>query len=149
MNGSATQLQLLRKTRQRRITMTSQLSQVKWVRVILTSLVVYVISFIVAFLIVTAYASVLAFQARGAPDQTAINVFASQYAPWIGNLSLLLLTFFGARHVARRVDSAIPMHGIVLGGLTGLINFALDGFALTSLVVLALTVGAGWLGARK
>lgn len=129
--------------------MTNQLSQIKWVRVVLTSLVVYIISFIVVFLIVTAYASLLAFQARGAPDQAAINVFASQYAPWVGNISLLLFTFLGARHVARRVDSAIPMHGIVLGGLTGLINFALDGFALISLFVLVLTVGAGWLGARK
>lgn len=129
--------------------MTSQLSQVKWVRVVLTSLVVYVISFVLVFLVVTAYAAVLAFQARGAPDQAAINVFASQYAPWIGNVSLLLFTFLGARHIARRVHSAIPMHGIVLGGLTGLINFALDGFPLISLVVLALTVGAGWLGARK
>ena len=105
--------------------MTNQLSQVKWVRVLLTSLVVYLISFLTIFVIVTGYAFILAFQARGAPDQTMIQAFANQYAPWIGPISLILFTVLGARHVARRVENAVQLHGLILGLLTSLVNFVL------------------------
>lgn len=101
------------------------------------------------FLVVRGYASVLAFQARGAPNRALITAFANQLAPWIGPISLLLFTFLGARHLARRVDAALPLHGIILGALAGLINFAFGGLELTDLLVTVLTVGAGWLGARK
>ena len=73
--------------------MKTQLSQIKWGRVVLTALVVSVAGFLTAFLIVTAYAFTLAFQVRGAPDQTLIMAFADQYAPWIGPISLILFTF--------------------------------------------------------
>jgi hypothetical protein len=49
---------------------------------------VYGASFLLVFLIVTAYASYLAFQVRGAPDQAMIQEFASRYAPWLGVISL-------------------------------------------------------------
>lgn len=129
--------------------MTNQLSQVKWGRVILTALVVYILSFVTVFIIVTGYASVLAFQARGAPDQIMIQAFANQYAPWIGAISLVIFTFLGARHVARRVDVALPLHGIVVGVLASLVNLIFDGFGVISLITLILTIGAGWLGSRK
>jgi len=87
--------------------MTTQLSQIKWPRVVLTALVVSVAGFLTTFLIVTAYAFILALQARGAPDQTMIVAFADQYAPWIGPISLILFTFLGALHIARRVDNVI------------------------------------------
>ena len=44
--------------------MTTQLSQIKWGRVTLTALVVYIVSFLTVFLIVTGYAAYLGFQAR-------------------------------------------------------------------------------------
>jgi hypothetical protein len=130
-------------------TMTNQLSQIKWGRVILTALAVYILGFLAVFLVVTGYASVLAFQSRGAPDQALITGFANQFAPWIGPICLLLFTFLGARHLARRVNEALPLHGIILGALAGLINFALSGLEAGDLLVVALTIGAGWLGARK
>lgn len=128
--------------------MTNQLSQIKWVRVVLTALVVYILSFLTVIIIVTGYATYLGFMARGAPDQTMIAVFADQYAPWIGPISLIVFTILGAMHVARRVESAIPLHGIILGALAGLVNLLFDGLSLTTLVSMVLTIGAGWLGAR-
>jgi hypothetical protein len=128
--------------------MKNQFSQIKWVRVLLTALVVYIASFLAILVVVTAYASYLGFLARGAPDQAAIIAFANQYAPWIGPVALFLFAAFGARHVARRVDSAIPLHGVLTGALAGLVNLLLDGFSVNSLVSLILAIGAGWLGAR-
>lgn len=79
-------------------------------RVILAVLVVYILSFLTVFLIVTGYATSLAFQARGAPDQAMIEVFANQYAPWIGAISLVIFTVLGPMWMARRVDSSLQMH---------------------------------------
>ncbi len=131
--------------------MANQLSQIKWVRVILTAIVVYIASFLAITLIVTGYASVIAFQARGAPDQELINAFANQYAPWIGPISLILFTFLGARHVARRVDTAVQTNGIAVGVLASLIDLIVEGarsFGLISVLTVILTIGAAWLGSR-
>lgn len=128
--------------------MTSQLSQIKWVRVVLTALAVYIASFLTVFLIVTLYASYLGFQARGAPDQAMIEAFASQYAPWIGPISLILFTILGAMWLARRVSNAVELHGIVLGVLVSLVSIVFDGLSVSTLVTIVLTIGAGWLGSR-
>ena len=129
--------------------MNNQFSQIKWVRVLLTALVVYLLSFFAITLVVTLYASYPGFQARGAPDQEMIVAFANQYAPWIGPIALFLLSILGARHIAQRVPSAFPLHGILMGTVAGLINVLLDGLSVNSLVSLLLAIGAGWLGARS
>src|SRR5262245_47250683 len=107
--------------------MNNQFSQAKWVRVLLTALVVYILSFVAVFAVVTVYASILAFQARGAPDGEMINAFANQYAPWVGPIALFLFTVLGAMHIARRVETAVPLHGILVGMVAGLMNLLLDG----------------------
>ena len=129
--------------------MTNQLSQIKWVRVLLTALAVYLLSFLTVIVVVTGYATYLGFMARGAPDQAMIEAFANQSAPWVGPISLILFTFLGAMHVARRVTSALPLHGIVLGVLASLVNILLDGFSLSALAVTILTAAAGWLGSKS
>ena len=128
--------------------MTAQLSQIKWGRVLLTTAAVYILSFLIVFLIVTAYATYLAFQARGAPDQVMITAFANQYAPWIGPISLILFTALGAMWMARRLEAAVPLHGVILGVLASLVNIIFDGLSLNSLLTTILTVAAGWLGAQ-
>ena len=132
--------------------MSNQLLQIKWVRVIVTALVVYIVSFLAVTLIVTIYATALAFQSRGAPDQTLISAFASQYAPWIGPVCLILFTIFGAMHVARRVDSAaVQAHGITLGVIASIVNLIVTGissFNLGLLLTTILTIGAGWFGSK-
>ena len=126
--------------------MTTQLSQIKWGRVLVTALAVSVLSFLLVFIIVTGYATFLAFQARGAPDQAMIQAFANQYAPWIGPLSLILFTFLGAMYVARRVENAVALHGVLVGALVSLVNLIFDGLSLSALAITILTVAAGWLG---
>ena len=128
--------------------MTAQLSQVKWGRVILTTLAVYVLSFLAVFLVVTLYAGYLGFQARGAPDQAMITAFANQYAPWIGPISLILFTVLGAMWMAQRVETAAPLHVVILGALASLVNIVFDGLSLNSLVTMMLTIAAGWLGSQ-
>jgi len=128
--------------------MTPQLSQIKWGRVALTALAVYIFSFLTVFLVVTGYASYLAFQARGAPDQNLIQAFANQYAPWIGPITLILFTFLGARYIARRVESAIPIHEMILGALASLVNIIFDGLGLSTLAITILTISAGGLGSK-
>lgn len=128
--------------------MTNQLSQINWKRTLITALVVYFIGFLITFLVVTVYAMVLAFQARGAPDQTMIQAFANRYAPLVGPTSLILFTILGARHLARRVEDAIPLHGTILGLLTSLVNLAFDGLSPGAFAVVILTVAAGWLGSK-
>ena len=128
--------------------MTAQFSQIRWGRVILTTVVVYILSFLTIFAIVTGYATYLALQARGAPDQTMISEFANQYAPWIGPISLILFAALGAMWMARRLETAIPLHGAILGALASLVNVIFDGLSLNALVTTILTIAAGWLGAQ-
>jgi len=128
--------------------MTTELSQIKWVRVVLTALAVYIAGFLTIFLIVTGYASYLGFQVRGAPDPAMIEAFANQYAPWIGPISLILFTILGAMGLARRVGNAVELHGIVLGVLVSLVSIIFDGLSVSTLVTIVLTIGAGWLGSR-
>ena len=132
--------------------MTSQLSQLKWVRIVITSVVVCLASILAVVLIVTAYATVLAFQARGAPDPDMLDAFANQSGPWLALITLVLFTLLAARQTAKRVPESALLHGLAVGVVTGLINLALEfvGGApdLMSLLTTALTVGAGWLGGR-
>ena len=130
--------------------MTNQLSQIRWGRVTWTALTVYGASFLIVFLIVTAYASYLAFQARGAPDQTMIQAFADQYAPWLGTTSLILFTFLGALWLARFVPTGLQLHGLVLGILVSLVNILFDVGSLgpNTLIATLLVIGSGWLGGR-
>jgi hypothetical protein len=130
--------------------MTNQLSQIRWWRVTWTALTVYGASFLIVFLIVTAYASYLAFQARGAPDQSMIQAFANQYAPWLGPISLTLFTLLGAMWLASFVRTRLQLHGLVLGALVSLVNiiFDISSLSLTTLLTTLLVIAAGWLGGR-
>lgn len=130
--------------------MTNLLPQIRWGRLTWTALTVYGASFLIVFLIVTAYAFYLAFQARGAPDQTMIQAFAGQYAAWIGTISLILFTFLGAMWLASFVRTGFQLHGLVLGILVSLINILFDigSLGLNTLITTMLVIGSGWFGGR-
>jgi hypothetical protein len=128
--------------------MTTQLSQIKWGRVIITAVAVWALSILTAFIVVTVYAGYLGFQARGAPDQAMITAFADQYAPWVGVISFTLFTLLGAMWLARRVETAVLLHGILLGALASLVGIIIDGVSRSAFIVTILTITAGWLGAQ-
>lgn len=60
------------------LSMKSEFSRLPFSRIILAGVAVVVLSTLVVTLVVTGYAFFLAFQARGAPDQSLIGQFAQR-----------------------------------------------------------------------
>lgn len=109
------------------------------------------LSFIILAVIVAVYAFVLAFQARGAPDQSAINHFAARVSPKLMPWLEAFLTFLAAVLVARRAAKASATHGLFIGILAGLLSLAVPlafGARLGphNVVFFLIVVGLGWLG---
>jgi hypothetical protein len=131
--------------------MNHSLSSIRWLRVLSAALAVIALSFLILTVIVAVYAFVLAFQARGAPDQSAISHFAARVSrmlmPWLE----VFLTFLAAVMVARRAEKASATHGVFIGILAGLLSLAVAvAFAgrlgLRNLVLFLIIVGLGWCG---
>ena len=109
------------------------------------------LSFLIVTVIVAVYAFVLAFQARGAPDQAAIGHFAARVSPKLMPWLEGALTFFAAVMVARRAEKARATHGLFIGVLAGLLSLAVPlAFAgrlgLRNLVLFLIIVVLGWVG---
>ena len=131
--------------------MNYSLSSIRWFRVLGAAVAVIAASFLILIVVVTVYAFILAFQARGAPDQNAINHFAKTVSPKLMPWLEMLLTLVAALIVARRAEKASIIHGLFIGILVGLLSLAVtlafEGRpGLHDLVFLLTVVGLGWLG---
>ena len=131
--------------------MNHSLSSIRWLRVLSAALAVIALSFLILTVIVAVHAFVLAFQARGAPDQTAINHFAARVSPKLMPWLEAFLTFLAAVIVARRTEKASVLHGLFIGTLVGLFGWAMSlafggRLGLHDLVFFLIVVGLGWLG---
>jgi hypothetical protein len=127
--------------------MAAQLSKVRWGHILAVTAGVYLASFVMVFAVIFGYAFVLGFQARGMPDPAQIQSFANQIAPWGSRLGLVIFTVAGAAWVARRVNTAAQLHGILIGALVGAPNLVISRpFNLGILATIVLGIGAGWLG---
>ena len=109
------------------------------------------LSFLILTVIVAVCAFVLAFQARGAPDQSAISHFATRASPKLMPWLEVVLTFLAAVVVGRRTEKASAIQGLFIGILAGLLSLAVPlAFAgrlgLRNLVLFLITVGLGWVG---
>jgi hypothetical protein len=131
--------------------MSYSFSKIRWRRVLTAGFAVIALSFLIPIVIITVYALFLAFQARGAPDQTAINHFAASVSrklmPWLE----IVLTLFFAFRVARRTEGASIISGLIVGILAGLLSLAVtSAFAgrlgLHDSLFLLIVVALGWLG---
>jgi hypothetical protein len=131
--------------------MSYSLSRIRWRRVLGAALAVIALSFLIPIVILTVYAFVLAFQARGAPDQTAIKHFAASVSPklmpWLERVLTLLLAF----RVARRTEGASIISGLIVGILAGLLSLAVTlafggRLNLHNSLFLLIVVALGWLG---
>lgn len=120
-------------------------------RVLSAAFAVIALSFLLLFVPIIVYAFVLAFRARGAPDQAAINHFAAIVSPalmpWLERLLTLLLAFW----VVRRTEAARAADGLFVGVLAGLLSLAVmlafgGQLAVRSLLLSLVVVGLGWLG---
>jgi hypothetical protein len=128
-------------------------SSLNWRRILIAGFGGYLISFALVFCLITVYASALAVQSQGQPDPDAITTFADQVAPWASNVLLLVVAFIAGWWVARpEPAAAATMPALIVGGLIGLLNVVigllLGGFDLLDLVMILLTVGIAWVGAR-
>lgn len=120
-------------------------------RILSAAFAVIALSFLVLFVPIVIYAFVLAFAARGAPDQTAINHFAATISPalmpWLERLLTLLLAFW----VVRGTEPPRAADGLFVGVLAGLLGLAVTlafggHLGVSSLLPLFVLVGLGWLG---
>ncbi len=126
------------------------LSDVRWGRVLVGTIGSLVLSFLIGVLIVTLYASYLAFQVRGAPDQGAIQGFATSILPWLSPLVTFASTFFMARWAAKGAASGKQINGLIVGILVAVVGLVLNGFsfAVASLLDAVIAIVAGWVGGR-
>jgi Na+/proline symporter len=131
--------------------MSYSLSKIRWRRVLGAAFAVIALSFLILIVITTVYAFVLAFQARGAPDQTAISRFAASVSPksmpWLEMVLTLLLAF----RVARKTEGAGMISGLIVGILAGLLSLAVTlafggRLGLHNSLFLLIVVALGWLG---
>ena len=97
-------------------------ARVRWRRVIGGAFAVMALSFLIPILTVTVYAFVLAFQARGTPNQTAIQHFASSISPKMMPWLETVLTAVFAFKVSRQAEEARIASGVMVGILAALLS---------------------------
>ena len=126
-------------------------ANIRWLRIMGGALAVMALSIVILTVITSIYALGLAFQARGAPDQAAINQFAATISRWLMPWLEVVLTFVVAVVVVRKTGGAGAEHGLFIGILAGLLSLAVPlaiagrlsahnwGFFLAA-------VALGWLG---
>jgi hypothetical protein len=122
-------------------------------RIILIALAVVALSLLIVTLIVTGYAFVLAFQARGAPDQERIGQFGEWIGSWLTPALQVLLTYLGALWVRRKVPAASGSAGLVLGAAVVLLAVAGQlvfgwSFKIIDIFYFGIILLAGWRGGR-
>ena len=119
-----------------------------WLSLLLAGIGALLGSFFCVFGVVLVYAFVLAFQARGAPDQQAIQSYASRVSPLLTDIFLPLLALAFSFLVLRRRPQSPLWYGLIIGVVAGVPSLILAGrIDLASLVSLALPIAGGFLGA--
>lgn len=124
--------------------MKAQLSQVRWDLVLKTSILIYILTFILGVGLSLLLPAVLNW---GHMDPES----AVQAISLIGALLVIVVTGYGAWWVARKVEHAALLHGLLVGVVVALISFLLDvAFSMridpVGLLFYALMIAAGWLG---
>jgi hypothetical protein len=131
-------------------TMRQKISDLDWPRILIGSILAIIVSIGLIALIVANYASILGFEARGAPDQAKIERFAETIGPLFGPIFRILLTLVGAAWVARRAVASPLANGVAFGVVAAVMALVLvlvferaTNFTPWAFI---LTVIAGWLG---
>jgi hypothetical protein len=132
--------------------MTSDSTRTSWVRPVLLGLLTQVFGFLTSLLVTTAYATYVAFQARGTPNQSLISQFAASSTPWVMLVVGIVLAFAFSLRLAKKTPRQAIALGIVVG-LSSSVFAAVPALFLHSrlglhsaLVAIALLL-ASWAGA--
>jgi hypothetical protein len=131
--------------------MNFSLAKIRWRHVLGASFAVIVLSFLIPIVIITVYAFALAFRARGAPGQSAINHFAASVTPKLMPWLEMVLTLLFAFRVARTTEGGSIISGLIVGILAGLLSLAVTlafggRLGLHDSLFLLILVALGWLG---
>lgn len=129
--------------------MVLNLSKIHWGWVVLGIVLAFVIAYGSSVLVVTGYATYLAFQAGGAPDTAMINEFAARNAGIITSIFIGVGTLIGGLLAGRKAREDALQNGLMVGVITALVDLILSilgGFSLWTIVSFALALGGGWLG---
>jgi|WetSurMetagenome_2_1015567.scaffolds.fasta_scaffold19149_5 hypothetical protein len=96
-------------------------ANIQWVRVIVTSLLVIVLSFLVVTIITFYHIFVLAFEAHGKPDQAVISHYASTISRWMMPILELFFTFILALISTKKTENYSSIHGLLIGIFAGVL----------------------------
>ena len=131
--------------------MSFNLSNIKWGWVVLGVAIAFVIAYGSSICVVTGYATYLAFQAMGTPDQTMITEFAANTAEGVVCTLIGAGTLVGGLLAGRKAKVDALQNGLAVGLITALIGLVLSllwGLDLWTVVSFALSVGGGWVGGQ-
>ena len=119
----------------------------KWGRILVAGIGTLAAVLLAITLVATGYAFKLAFEVRGAPDQTRIGQFAEHLGRSSWWVPQILLTVPAAAWAVRKVQSSHQLHGVLIGLVVAVTGIVM-GFTMSfrTIAEFALTVGAGWLG---
>ena len=126
-------------------------SNIRWGWVVLGIVIAFVIAYSTSICVVTAYASYLGFQARGAPDINLINEFAARNAGGITSVFLGVGTFLGGLLAGRKARADAVQNGLMVGLITAVVDLILSilgVFSIWAVVSFILAAGGGWLGGK-
>ena len=98
------------------------LTNIHWLRVVVSSFLIIVLSFLVVTIITAGYAFVLAFEAHGRPDQATISHFAAMISRWLMPLLEIIITFVIAFISTKKTLNNISIHGLLIGILAGFLG---------------------------
>lgn len=129
------------------------ISQVKWSRIIISVIGVVLLSYLVTTLIITGYAFILAFKARGAPDQVLISQFAGRISIITVYICYLIFLFLATLWANRKQLPENMVHGLIIAILLIIIDIPLtylfgQHLRLIDLFGYLLILGLGWFGDR-
>jgi hypothetical protein len=126
-------------------------SDIRWGRVILGTVLAFIIAAGGSMLVQVFYGLVRGFQLRGAPPREVLVAFAISPTNLVIGLVLTALgALIGGRVAARRVEAGWQFNGLVTGVLTAVLRAAWDvmqyGFTFWTVLHVVLAILLGWLG---
>jgi len=131
--------------------MSFKLSNVKWGWVVLGVVIAFLIAYGSSICVVTGYATYLAFQAMGVPDQIMISEFAASTAGGVVSILIGVGTLAGGYLAGRKAKADALQNGLMVGliaALIGLVFSLLGGLDLWAVISFVLALGGGWLGGQ-
>ncbi|MBN1584724.1 MAG: hypothetical protein JXA89_28720 [Anaerolineae bacterium] len=132
--------------------MSFNLSDIKWGRAVLWTVLGFLIAFLIPTVIITGYLFVLGFQMRGAPPQEVqIAVLTGIFYNLLAIAGTMLGAFVGGRKTAQGAEDGYQLNGLVTGIGVAIATAVYAVVRISSFTVwvpvhFVLAIAGGWLG---